>query len=138
MFLCNTSQRLTQLTGRPHPSAGTNTFSTGPVTGGSILTQAPLPTVCSVKPCRAFWEKNTQRKEHLFFYPSVTCWTEMTASLCPASTYLLCSWVRSSPACTHTVRWPGGRCRRYGSYSFGYILSHRTRMGTLPGEGQIM
>lgn len=79
-----------------------------------------------------------QKKEHLFFTPSVTCWTEMTASLCLASTYLLCSWVRSSPACRHTVRWPGGRCRCYGSYSFGYILSHRTQMGTLPGEGQIM
>lgn len=52
------------------------------------------------------------------------------------STHLLCSWVRSSRACTHTAHWPGGRCHRCGSYRFGYILPHRNRLGTLPGEGQ--
>ena len=42
-------------------------------------------------------------------------------------TDLLCSWVRSSPGRTHTARWPGGSCPRYGSHSFGYTRRHRNR-----------
>lgn len=44
-----------QFTGCAHPSAGTRAFSVGLVAGGSILTQAALPTVCSIKACRAFF-----------------------------------------------------------------------------------
>lgn len=56
-FQAASSQRLTQLTGRPHPPADAHTSPISPVTGGSVLTQAPLPAVGSVKPSRAFWEK---------------------------------------------------------------------------------
>lgn len=61
-LLLTASLSLTQFTGCAHPSTGTCAFSIGLVTGGSILTQAALPTVCSIKPCRAFWEKNAQTK----------------------------------------------------------------------------
>lgn len=56
-FQAASPQRLTQLTGRPHPPADAHTSAISPVTGGSVLTQAPLPAVGSVKPSRAFWEK---------------------------------------------------------------------------------
>lgn len=62
---------LTQLTGCTHPSAGACTFPVGLVTGCSVLTQAALQTVSSIKPRRAFWEK-TYRKKHVF-HPSITC-----------------------------------------------------------------
>lgn len=47
-------------------------------------------------------------------------------------THLLCSWVQSSLACTHTVHWPGGRGHCYGSDRSGYILPRRTQRGMLP------
>lgn len=62
---------LTQLTGCTHPSAGACTFPVGLVTGCSVLTQAALQTVSSIKLRRAFWEK-TYRKKHVF-HPSITC-----------------------------------------------------------------
>lgn len=44
-----------QFTGCARPSTGTCAFSVGLVTGGSVLTQATLLTVCSIKPSRAFF-----------------------------------------------------------------------------------
>lgn len=56
---------LTQFTGRARPATGTRALSTGLVAGGSVLTQTALPTVCSVKTCRAFWEeKRTHTHTH--------------------------------------------------------------------------
>ena len=65
-------ETLTQFTGRARPPAGTCTLSVGLVAGGSILTQAALLTVCSIKTCRAFCETNTQIKPSSdpLIYPS--------------------------------------------------------------------
>lgn len=65
-------QTLTQFTGRARPPAGTCALSVGLVASGSILTQAALLTICSIKPCRAFWETNTQTKPSCdpLIYPS--------------------------------------------------------------------
>lgn len=63
---------LTQLTGCTRPSAGACTFPIGLVTGCSVLTQAALQTVSSIKPRRAFWEK-TYRKNVFFTHQSPVC-----------------------------------------------------------------
>lgn len=120
---------LTQLTGCTHPSAGAGTFPVGLVTGCSVLTQAALQTVSSIKPRRAFWEK-TYRKEKVF-HLSIICVCALGFFFF-VYIHLLCSWVQSNLACTRTVHWPGGRCRCYGSYRSGYTLPRRNRAGMLP------
>lgn len=131
-LLLTASLSLTKFTGCARPSAGTRAFSVGFVAGRSVLTQAALPTICPVKPCRAFWEENAQRRPSWMYSPVI----KMITLPCVVFTHLQCSWARSNRPCTHTARWPGGRCHGYGSCRFGYILPHRNRWGTLPGEGQ--
>lgn len=95
-FQAASPQRLTQLTGRPHPPADTRTSPISPVTGGSVLTQAPLPAVGSVKPSRAFWEKtHTEEGEVQRLTPQSP--VEPRQCLCPASQPTFCA-VGSGPA----------------------------------------
>ncbi|MEQ2175414.1 hypothetical protein GOODEAATRI_017749 [Goodea atripinnis] len=48
-------------TGRTHPSSRTCARSISFAAGGSILAQAELLTVCSIKPSWALWEKNRHK-----------------------------------------------------------------------------
>lgn len=62
--------RLTQLTGRTHPSTAAHTCSIRLVTGSSVLAQTALLTVCAIKSSRAFWEKKTNLNPKTFFQPT--------------------------------------------------------------------
>lgn len=89
---------LTQFTGGAHPSAATCAFSIGLVAGGSVLAQTALPTVCSIKPCRAFWEKNHTDKTTVWPLVYLSFRWSLCSGLCPLT---FCA-VGSSPArCAH-------------------------------------
>lgn len=78
---------LTQLAGCTHPPAGARTLPVALVTGCSVLAQAALQTVGSVKPRRAFWEK--KRKKH----------SEKRACFSPINHLFVCVCVFSPTFC---------------------------------------
>lgn len=78
---------LTQLTGGTHPSAGARTFAVGLVAGCSVLTQAALLAVSSIKPCRAFWEK-AHRKNMVCTHQSPVCMLGLCVCFHPPSVQL--------------------------------------------------